>query len=416
MKALQKVEANGNGDHPPTPARVAHLRGLLGLDALMLPWPRGSKGTKKKWGHRTLGQMRDADYLRELDAGNIGVALGRKSNGLCSIDFDSDEWMERFLKANPALQITLRTRGARGGQVWVRINGDYPASFSIKTLPMAEHPKGEHVGEWRANGSQTIISGAHPSGREYSFIVEAESVRIAFADIVWPEGLRSPKAKLTIAHSHTALSCSHKLSHVVCVEGVLVDVSDFIPTERHQSDSLLWAMAGRMRTFEKHEGRATTNAEKTAIFKAWWEHSEDYVDPAMDYYAYLTKWRGDCERRKFADDETALAAAWRLAQSEPLPADALADYEPPMHEKMQLLVALCFQLQRINNPHPFYLGSRDAEPLLETPQRTVAYWLESLAAEDGPFRILKKVSVGSFATRRTNEWHYQSTLEKRNTT
>ena len=136
----------------------------------------------------------------------------------------------------------------------------------------------------------------------------------------------------------------------------------------------------------------------------------------MDYWAYLTKWLGNCERRKFADDETALTAAWRAAQSEPLPPEALADYAPPMHEKMQLLVALCFQLQLYHGADPFFLGSRDAEPLLETPQRTVAYWLESPAAEDGPFRILKKVSVGSFATRRTNEWHYQRTLEKRNTT
>ena len=80
----------------------------------------------------------------------------------------------------------------------------------------------------------------------------------------------------------------------------------------------------------------------------------------------------------------------------------------PMSPKMQLLVALCYQLQLFHGSQPFFLGSRDAEPLLETPYRTVAYWLEILANADGPYSILKKVSIGSRGARRTNEYLYLS--------
>ena len=136
----------------------------------------------------------------------------------------------------------------------------------------------------------------------------------------------------------------------------LVDVSVVHSSGRHQSDSLLWAMRNETDSRNTKAERQRTKG-KRRYSKAWWEHSEDYVDPAMGLGdAYLTKWRGDCERRKFADDETALAADGDRHKASRCQPTLSADYEPPMHEKMQLLVALCFQLQRINNPHRFILA------------------------------------------------------------
>jgi Bifunctional DNA primase/polymerase, N-terminal len=167
--------------------RVARLRKLLGNDVLLLPWPLGCKGTRRKWGHFTLAKMAEVTFLRQLKEGNIGVALGSKSGGVCSIDFDSDAWVDAFLAANPALQRSLRTRGARGCNLWVRCAGIYPATGYLKSNG------GEDVGEWRATGSQTIISGKHPSGCKYSIIVEAPPAEIGYEDIVWPTGLIPPK-------------------------------------------------------------------------------------------------------------------------------------------------------------------------------------------------------------------------------
>jgi hypothetical protein len=413
MTTLHNGVANANVEGPLSRSfpRVARILRLLGTEVLLLAWPLGLKGTRKRWKNLSVEKMRHVEYLRELEAGNIGAAQGEKSNGLCSFDWDTEDWAKRFLDANPALQESLRTRGARGCNVWVQIIGDFPPSFKLRAT------NGEEVGEWRANGNQTIISRKHPSGCEYSFIVEASPAQIEFKNIVVPEGLRpfrQAKAKQVIAHrAHSSLSAlklsqHSQFSQVVSVQGCLFDVSSFVPTDRQQTDRLLWAMSGRMKTFEKHEGRVTTPEERRTVFDTWWPLAKENVDPSMDYWSYLTKWLGNCERRKFADDETALVAAWRAAQTEPMPAEASADYGRPMPAKMQLLVALCYQLQLYHGAAPFFLGSRDAEPLLETPYRTVAYWLEILSADNGPFRILKKVSVGSQVAQLTNEYLYVS--------
>ena len=413
MKPLHE-NAHGGKDEKPESTnfpRVEHLRRLLGNDVLMLAWPRGSKGTKAKWGHLRVAAMADPKHLAKLEAGNIGIAQGQVSNGLCSIDLDDDQWMQRFLDANPSLASSLRTRGARGCNIWVQCVGDYPSTFKIKT------DVGPEVGEWRATGVQTIISGRHPSGCHYRFIVEASPVAISFESIVWPDGLRRrlPNHDPSIAHSahsslshaaHPDLSGSLKLPQVGSVCSLVLDVSHFIPSQRGESDRLLWAMAGRLKTAEKRTERTATPAEMTAIFMAWWEQASPFVDRDKDCAAYFAKWTGAYKRRKFPDDETALSAAWKAAQNEPLPPEATAEYAIPMSENMQRLVALCYQLQLFHGADPFFLGSRDAGPLLATPYRTVAYWLETLADEVGPFRVLKKVSTGSQASGKTNEYRY----------
>src|SRR5437868_4181417 len=94
--------------------KIEHLLELLG-PAVLLPWPSRSKGGNRKWKHRGLSDMDDATYLAKLEkAGNIGVALGKVSGGLVTIDLDDDKYVGAFLKANPLLTPTLRTHGSRG--------------------------------------------------------------------------------------------------------------------------------------------------------------------------------------------------------------------------------------------------------------------------------------------------------------
>jgi len=422
MNPLHDDKARGKDEQPgkAKSSRVEHLRWLLGDDVLLLPWPLGSKGTRARWGHLTVAAMANPKHLAKLEAGNIGVAQGQVSNGLCSIDLDDDEWMHRFLEANPSLADSLRTRGARGGNIWLRCVGSYPGTFKIKTDDGAE------VGEWRANGAQTIISGRHPSGCEYTLTVGEPPLRIAFESIVWPEGLRAPKAKtaetseLPIVHRNTATQ-SH--SHAETQEthagasrlgsADFFDISRFVPNTRHTSDRLLFAMSGALLTWEKQQDRKATAGEKQAIFRQWWKLAKLHVDPAMDEAAYLSKWLNACKRRKCASDETRLQSAWKAAQTEPLPPEASAIYDPPMSEKMQMLVALCYQLQRIQADRPFFLACRDAGSLLEVPFTTVHCWLQILAESDGPYCILKKVSTGSQPARRANEYSYLHTLTNR---
>jgi hypothetical protein len=73
------------------------------------------------------------EYLAGLNhGGNIGVSLGKASGGLCTIDADTDGFLESFLIANPDLRESLISKGARGGNVWVRIKRDYPPNAVLK--------------------------------------------------------------------------------------------------------------------------------------------------------------------------------------------------------------------------------------------------------------------------------------------
>jgi hypothetical protein len=151
---------------------------ILGSKTVLLKIPFGLKapGTKQ-WQNTSINEMTPA-YLEELATGqyNIGVLQGKPSSGLCSIDIDHDEDVPAFLELNPALRTSLRTRGARGANIWVRITGKHPK------LTRLTNKQGAPWGEFRADGGQTVIWGKHPSGCNYSIVVEQPIVEIAFED------------------------------------------------------------------------------------------------------------------------------------------------------------------------------------------------------------------------------------------
>ena len=135
--------------------------------------------------------MSDPKYLKRFTSKNIniGIAQGAVSSGLCSIDIDVDDEVERFIALNPTLATSLRSKGARGCNIWFRVPCDSPDTKKITTIA------GHKWGELRANGSQTIIDGRHPSGCEYQLIVEASPVEIAIEDIRWPDHVLNPFSK-----------------------------------------------------------------------------------------------------------------------------------------------------------------------------------------------------------------------------
>jgi P4 family phage/plasmid primase-like protien len=166
---------------------IDELKKLLGNRAVLIPMEKGKKKPKHiGWQKTTLDDTLDDRYQRELEKGNIGVLVGRPSNGLCSIDIDNDDQVEPFLNLNPRLSDSLRTKGARGCNIWVQIKGDHPKGHTIKTTDEKK------FGEWRADGMNTTIAGQHPDGHEYSFIIKSKPIQIHFDDIIWPDDLALP--------------------------------------------------------------------------------------------------------------------------------------------------------------------------------------------------------------------------------
>lgn len=178
------MNAAGVNDSSASPAR--HLMSLLD-PVVLLRANLGEKGPRwRGWQNTTIEKMKDEHYLRALDKGNIAVLTGAPSGGLCSIDIDDDEAVEPFLALNPRLRETLRSRGRRGCNVWVRIDGAYPPPSDIKK------PDGSAWGEWRSTGVCTTIHGVHPKGMGYTRSPEVPPVTIRFEEIIWPDDLRLP--------------------------------------------------------------------------------------------------------------------------------------------------------------------------------------------------------------------------------
>ncbi|HWH71362.1 MAG TPA: bifunctional DNA primase/polymerase, partial [Candidatus Sulfotelmatobacter sp.] len=144
----------------------------LGLRPFLVPCEYGTKRPLLTYVERTWEQTQSAAYRAVFELGpvNIAVYLGKASDGLCAIDFDADEDLEAFLAVNPKLAGTLRSRGSRGGMVWVRIEGDYPESCN---------PAHKHF-EWRADRRLSTIYGRHPKGMDYTLVVDALPVTLRF--------------------------------------------------------------------------------------------------------------------------------------------------------------------------------------------------------------------------------------------
>ncbi|MGC6459423.1 MAG: CHC2 zinc finger domain-containing protein [Akkermansiaceae bacterium] len=156
----------------------------LGCKVVLLPIREGTKATMVKgWPDKTFEDTQTSSYQNLLEgASAIAVSLGAPSGGLCSIDFDCEEAIGVFLRVNPFLEETLRTKGRRGANLWVIITGNIPPLAHFKDS------NGNSLGEWRSDRSYTIISGKHPTGIEYQTIIAAKPLEIAFEEIKWPDG------------------------------------------------------------------------------------------------------------------------------------------------------------------------------------------------------------------------------------
>lgn len=153
---------------------------LLGT-AVLLDVTKGGKAPRdKRWQRITLEDM-TPHYLRGL-TGNIGVSLGKASNGLHSIDCDEETTFARLLELNPDFANTLQSHGKRGGNFWLRIEGEAPKTGHFHRRPKS---KDSRLGEWRGTGAQTIIHGRHPSGINYRNNGRPVAT-MKFSDIVWP--------------------------------------------------------------------------------------------------------------------------------------------------------------------------------------------------------------------------------------
>jgi Bifunctional DNA primase/polymerase, N-terminal len=358
--------------------RISQLLELLG-PALLLRWRSGSKGGSRKWKDLRLSDMNDGAYLAKLEkAGNIGVALGAVSNGLVTIDIDDDDRVEPFLDANPLLKDTLRTTAQRGCNIWVRCVGEYPRSCKLKDQ------FGNEVGEWRADGNQTIIAGTHPSGCAYRFVVEKPVITIDYKAIIWPEDILPPHAtesKRVRGVKGVKRVEREREKEVVCVGGSSPEIQTFLggndlnaqvaPTDYHQNNASLFKLARLVKGYEHAIGRPATQSELEFVFDRWclvarrfWRHSrDDYYAEFVEAYSYA----------RMGLEENPIELALSRAKSAPLP-----QLQGFTDERIRLLAAICRELQVLTGNNPFFLPTRKLGEILGVHWTLAGRWLRAL--------------------------------------
>lgn len=166
--------------------KPADILKRLDAKAVLLPIKKGGKATSvKKWTSLDFAKTQGGTFQSRLTlAPAIAVSLGEPSEGICSIDFDDDDAHFEFIALNPKLKASLTTKGRRGCNIWLKMVGDYPRTKSLKR-------GSDPIGEWRATGGYTIITGVHPSGLDYRVIVDSPPLLLSFGEIVWPKSWNS---------------------------------------------------------------------------------------------------------------------------------------------------------------------------------------------------------------------------------
>lgn len=329
---------------------VQELQDLLGSPVVFIAWPRGVKGSKRRWKHLRPADM-TATHLAKLPRGNIGVALGKVSGGLCAIDIDNEDFVAPFEQANPWTANTMQTHGSRGRVYWVRFNGDYPAASNLKTQA------GLAVGEFRGTGLQAIVWGIHPDTKSpYQRIRNLPVARISFAQVCWPAGVVPPPLQrgrvdemkrgrvdddvcsaLAVLNSPpyqvNLVQCAH--GDPLLTETVRAKVESFLPVGPGQNNKLLFELARRLKWLE-----GITPAILSEAFNLWHtqaaargflkkdESKDDYAGKFWDAIA------------KAKTPPQLFDAAVALAKSSPPPPEAEI-FESPGGK---LVAAVCYQL------------------------------------------------------------------------
>jgi Bifunctional DNA primase/polymerase, N-terminal len=384
-----------------TTDRVSYLRELIG-PAVLLPWRTRSKGDRRKWKHLTLANM-DRNHLAKVErAGNIGVALGQVSSGLITIDFDQDSYVDAFLVNNPLLTATLQTQGRRGCNIWVRCSAGYPPSQRLK------NSSGDDIGEWRADGNQTIISGTHAEGMPYHFVVEEPVITVDYKDIIWPDVIVPPDATESkrvrgVGENEVVGVCSINGSYSSIDAFITRDLfSQVTPTDFRQNNANLYDLGRLVRSYENAIGRAATERELENVFDRWsliahpfWRREltrDDYYAEFLEAYSYA----------RIGLDENPIELAVCRAKTAPLP-----QVQGFTDDRIRLLVAICREMQQITGANPFFLPTRKLGDILGVHYTVAARWLRIL---EKPLQMIHLASgeVRRQGGSRSPRYHYGS--------
>jgi hypothetical protein len=372
---------------------------LLGKDVVLLSWPIGLKATNRPWGHLTIADM-TPEYLETLHNRNVGVVLGEKSGNLIHLDVDMDKLVEPFLAANPFLKRTLQTRGSRGCGFWLHMAGQYPAqTVKFRTRD------GRDAGEFRSNGSQSIIYGIHPDTKKpYQLLNVAKPLEVEFQQIRWPDEVINPferrkcteetevidvtdEAEVTDEAVDTEVISPTSKGLFSLINSMEDAVQIALPTRVHENNKKTFDLARALLTLRKKG----INCDPDELFELWYTQAKPFLRPELSWGDYYLEFQNACLRAKVPFGSSKVTAAWARAKQNPLPLPA--NVMKVQKADLSLLCAFFREMQAEVGPGQVWFvagGLRACAKLLgHKSHSTVETWVGALI-KMGVLKLVKK--------------------------
>jgi hypothetical protein len=122
----------------------------------------------------------------------------------------------------------------------------------------------------------------------------------------------------------------------------------------------LFQFARALKAFEITINRRLPSPELDNAFSLWWTEAKPLLPPNVDFDEYRFEFRDSFAKTKAPLGSNFLEQAMRLAKTKPPPSQA----DRYTSSEIKRLVAVCYYLQRLQGPAPFFLGVRDAARIL----------------------------------------------------
>lgn len=164
-------------------------------------------------------------------------------------------------------------------------------------------------------------------------------------------------------------------------------------------ENCLFVFARALKAYEATTGTRLDPQGLDGAFALWWSKAKPQLPAGAEFDEYRFLFQDAFARAKSPLGANHFNEALKLAKLQPLPPEA-SHYSSP---KLRLLVAVCFQLQRMAGTGPFYLSTRQAAQILDTKNLHNASAMRDGLVTDG---ILKIVEAGKPGGIRATRYRY----------